>query len=703
MRARAAWAWRVFLLSALVAPPLAAQLAPGAPGEKPSWTNGNKQAVGTSSTLESKVWFTLADGVLTEVYYPRVDVANTRKLELLVADGQGFFESESADCDQRVESVDSSALAFRQVNASRSGRWRTTKTVIADPDRSAVLVRVRFERLKPGALRLFAFLDPAVANSGLHDSGYQQDGALVTEDAGVGLALVSSSGFAQASSGYLGTSDGLRELRAGQALPRYARAADGNVAQLAELRLPPGAQAVELTLALGFASEGSLAVRTARAALERPFADTLLAYRKGWNEYVASLRTSSRHPALFRMAAMQLKAHEDKTARGAMVASLTKPWGHESDASEATVGGYHLVWSRDLYHVATALAALGDKGAADRALSFLFDVQQRPDGSFPQNSWLDGRPYWTSLQLDEVAYPLILAHELGRNDGESWVRHVRPAAEFLVARGPATPQERWEEEGGYSPSTIAAEIAGLVAAAAIAEHNRDLEAAERYRGVARDWAARVEGWTVARSGPHSERPHFLRLSQQGRPDSGQALEINNGSGSFDEREIVDAGFLELVRLGIRPPGDPLVAHSLEVVDRVLRVETPSGPGFYRYNHDGYGEKADGRGYDGTGVGRLWPLLTGERGEYELLRGGDAARYLDALAAFANQGLMLPEQVWDRPDAPRSALRFGAGTGSATPLAWSCAGFIRLALALEDGRPVGQPRIVREFFQGAAQR
>src|SRR5262249_18474254 len=153
------------------------------------------------------------------------------------------------------------------------------------------------------------------------------------------------------------------------------------------------------------------------------------------------------------------------------------------------------------------------------------------------------------------------------------------------------------------------------------------------------------------------------IAQHGQPDGGEPLEINNGGGTWDERAIVDAGFLELVRLGIRPPTDPLVTASLAIVDRTIKVETPKGPGWYRYNHDGYREKGTGRGWDLTGVGRLWPLLTGERGEYELARGGDARPLLDTMRRFANAGRMLPEQVWDRAGSPAPHLRFGEGTGS----------------------------------------
>jgi len=694
------WSARATLLATLVLAPAlgwTGSRAPGAPGERPTWTNGNKQGLGTSAGPESRVWFTLGDGALTEVYYPTLDAPNTRLLELVVVAPDGSVERETQDTEHGVAVPDPQALLFTQSNVSRSGRFRIVKSTITDPRRPVVLQQVRFEPLLPG-LRLFVFFDPALANSGMGDEGRAERDALLAQEGRVATALVAQPRFRAVTSGYLGSSDGLTELRSGRPLPAYVHSGRGNVAQIAELSLPASGPAT-LTLALGFGSKMNAAQREARASLMRPYEDVRRDYAAGWAQYLAPLRRlQGPHAHTFAMAAMVLKAHEDKTHAGAMVASLTKPWGDDADASAAGVGGYHLVWSRDLYHVATAFQLLGDSGAAGRALDYLFRVQQRPDGSFPQNTWLDGRPYWPSLQLDEVAYPLVMAQEQGRTDARTWRRHIRPAAEFILKHGPATPQERWEEEGGYSPAAIAAQIAGLVCAAAVAERNGDADAASRYRATADEWADRVESWTVTRSGPHAREPYFLRLSQGGAPDSGQALEINNGGGSFDERSIVDAGFLELVRLGIRPPADPLVARSLAVVDRTIRVETPHGPAWYRYNHDGYGEKPDGRGYDKTGVGRLWPLLTGERGEYELANGRDARPYLDAMAGFANDGRMLPEQVWDRPEPPRPHLRFGEGTGAATPLAWTSAGFIRLALGIAEGRLLGQPKVVADHFE-----
>ncbi|MCA1613900.1 MAG: glucan 1,4-alpha-glucosidase [Acidobacteria bacterium] len=672
-------------------------LAPGAPGADAQWPSAGKTAVGTSNTLGSKVWFTLRGGVLTEVYYPTVDVANSISLQLVVAPaGGGRVETEAEDTTHRVEAADARALTFRQINTAKSGAYTITKTYVCDPERSTVLIDVQFAARRPGAHALYVHYDPALNNSAMHDSAWTQGGALVASDAGRTSALVSSGGFAETTNGYAGAGDGLKQLReSGRLTNPWPRAADGNVVQVA--RLAPGAR---FTLALGFGKGEEEAAGNARASLSKGFARARAEYERGWREYLASLRrVAPKYQTQFDMAAMVLRAHEDKTFRGAQIASLSVPWGGGANANEPNVGGYHLVWSRDLYQVATALYAMGDKAGADRALDYLFKVQQKPDGSFPQNSWLDGRPFWGSLQLDEVAFPLVLAYTLGRTDNETWAKHVKPAADFLVKHGPRTPQERWEEKPGYSPSTIAAEIAGLVCAAEIARRNDAHASAAIYLAAADDWARSVERWTVTSTGKHGDGNYYLRITENDDPNDGQVMNAGNGGGDHDEREYVDAGFLELVRLGVKRADDPLVEKSLRVVDQVIRVETPNGPAWYRYNHDGYGEMDDGRpwNFDGkyTGKGRLWALLSGERGQYELARGdGEAARLrLDHMIGFGNEGLMIPEQVWDRPESPSPDFKFGEGTGSATPLAWSMAQFIRLAANLEEGRNVETPDIV----------
>jgi glucoamylase len=689
----------LFIIALLNTPPSQAQmpdsnLAPGAPGKDAHWESAGKIGVGTSNTLESKVWFTLTERVMTEVYYPTVDVANVRMLQFIVVSQNGKrVEVESEDTTPFIDTLDPRSLSFRQLNTAKSGAYKISKTYIVDPQRHTIQIGVHFETSSKTPYQLYVYYDPSLNNSGMHDSAWTEGGALLSADGDKASALVSSTGFVETANGYFETSDGLVQLRrTGRITNPYARAADGNVVQVARIRQPSS-----FTIALGFGKEAGEALKNARASLKRTFAAVRDEYDNGWHDYLSSLRrVEQKYQQQFDRAAMILKAHEDKTYRGAMVASLSVPWGGGANANEPNTSGYHAVWARDLYQVATAFHAMGDKPSADRALDYLFRLQQKPDGSFPQNSWLDGRPAGGGLQMDQLAYPLILAYQLGRTDNETWIKHVKPAADFIVKHGPATPQERWEEEAGYSPSTIAAEIAGLVCAAEIARRNYDERAASVYLKTADEWARRVERWTATTTGPHNERNYFLRISDDEDPDDGARLEINSNGGTYDEREIVDAGFLELVRLGIRRADDPLITRSLAVVDKLIQVETPNSAAWYRYNHDAYGERADGGNYDArSGQGRLWTLLTGERGQYELARGDRAAamKRLDAMLGFANAGLMIPEQVWDKTVSPRPSLRFGEGTGSATPLAWSMAQFIRLVVNLQEGRNLDTPDIV----------
>ena len=731
-------------------------LAPGGPGKDAQWASAGKQGVGTSAGNQSKVWFTLQGGALTEVYYPDVTVANVHLLQFVVVNPRTKkVETERDDANHQIKVLRPDSLTFQQINTAKSGEWKITKNYITDPERDSVLIDVRFGT-KNRQLNLYVYYDPSLGNSGMGDKAFAPAPRIATgNDPGPTLpesldstsvfglgasdgirnsALVFSSPISQMSNGYYGVSDGLEQLRKyGRIKEPTWRTQEGNVVQIAQIDRPE-----HFTAILAFADEKDefgTAFANAGETKLKGFARCLREYEKGWANYIKTIpRVDPKYQAQFNMAAMQLKAHEDKKNPGANIASLSVPWGGGENANENNVGGYHLVWSRDLYQVATAFMALGDKAAAERALNFLFKVQQKPDGSFPQNSWLDGRPFWGSLQMDEVAYPLILAYQLGKNDKATYENHVKKAADFIVKNGPATPQERWEEESGYSPSTIAAEIAGLVCAADIARKNGDVESASRYLKTADDWQANIEKWTATTTGNYGDGNYYLRITQNGKPDAGEKIELNNGSGFFDEREIVDAGFLELVRLGIKSPDDPLIVKSLKVIDQVIKVDTPHGPGFYRYNHDGYGEMDDGRrwNWDGkyTGKGRLWALLSGERGQYEIVlcekeianvrknavkdprfrKQGIACQInafarLNTMADFANDGLMIPEQVWDSAKVPIADLqfspnlKFGEGTGSATPLAWSMAQFIRLAANLKTGRGLDTPDIVFDRYAG----
>ncbi len=693
------------------APAASAQGAPAA------WGVGGKEGIGTSATVDSKLWFTLARGQVQEVFYPTIDVANVQGLEFIVVgpDGKPVTASQAL---HRTSLADERSLTYRQESTDKVASWRLSRTYAADPARATLLVGLRLEALKPGPYRLFVRYDPSLAGSGQCDTGSAADAMLLARDDGqcdatnilkgttVASALAASAGLRDPASFHAGSAaDGVADLLADGRLdrPQAATAGGGNLVQLAEVPLGPDGQA---TLALSFGPDTGTAAEAARASLSRPFDAVLADYQRGWRAYLDGLAKPPRFladkglAALYNVSVMGLKAHEDKTFPGANVASLSHPWGEAMDADQCCKHGYHAVWARDLYHVSTAQLALGDRAAAERSLDYLFTVQQKPDGSFPQNTRLDGTPIWGSLQMDEVAFPLLMAWQLGRTDAATWAK-VKKSADFILDNGPDTPQERWEENSGASPSTIAAQVAGLVAAAEIARANGDNGSAARYLETADLWQSKVVEWTATRTGtiPGTDGSYFLRIARTGNPDKAERITITNGGGSHDQRAIVDQSFLELTRLGVLAPDHPMVEKSLAVTDKVIGRPAPGDKGgpprlFYRYNHDGYGETADGEPYTGQGVGRLWPLLSGERGQYELQRGRDAMPYLLAMAATANDGLMLPEQVWDRDDGP---YRYGQGTGSATPLAWSMAQFVRLALSIDKGAPVDLPSIVADRY------
>jgi glucoamylase len=687
--------------SAALAAQTATELAPGGPGQNAHWPSAAKKGFGTANTLASKVWFTLNDGVMTEVFYPTLDVPNVQTLQLVIVQGSKV-QTESEDTVHRLEVLDPQALSFRQVNTAENDTYTITKAYVTDPERSSVLVDVAFQwnETGPCGCSLYIYYDPSLNNSGMHDSAWIDGDWLVASDGDKASALtVTNAGLLDQTNGYLGTSDGLTQLRRSGSIRRHLRAMDGNVVQMARVKLPLGItrSTERFTIVLAFGRNPDEAIRNGQGSVRMGIEAVRAGYQRGWHEYVKTLRrVAPEHQQQFDMAATVLKALEDKTHRGAMIASPSVPWGGGPNANEPTITGYHAVWSRDLYHVSTAFLAMGDRASANRALDYLFKIQQKADGSFPQNSWVDGRAIGGGLQMDQVAFPIILAYQLKRHDRKTWLKHIKPAADFILSRGPRTEQERWEEKPGYSPSTIAAEIAGLVCAAHIGSLNRDRSSAATYRKKADEWFSNLDLWTRTTTGRYGVKSYYLRLSNDEDPNDGAKIEINSGGGSYDEREIVDAGFLELVRLGIKPAADQSIRSSLAIVDELIRREPPQGSAWYRYNHDAYGERADGGPYDGrTGIGRLWTLLTGERGQYELARGNrvGARQHLHAMMRFANEGMMLPEQIWDRPESPRADLRFGAATGSATPLAWSMAQFIRLAINLKIGHNSDTPAVV----------
>ncbi len=709
--------FRVAVLLFLLTPGTAfAAVAPGAPGQKALWTEADKDGFGTATGTRSKVWHTLDDGELTEVYYPDIATPALRDLQFVISDGRRFAERERQSAGHAIALADQRSLTYTQTNTTR--RYRIVKTYVTDPRRDALVVDVRFVSRTGKKLKLYALADPALSNDGDDDRGRSVRRALVAHDKQAASALLASPRFRRTSSGYLGRSDGWTDLRSDHKMSwTYRASKPGNVVQTALTALD-GVKRRHMTLVLGFGRTGASALSTAHTALRTGFRRSATRYAAGWHAYLGSLtpRPASAAPfaTTYDVSAMTLAASEDKTHRGAYVASPSMPWAF-GQGLEKPSSVYHLVWSRDLYQIATGLLAAGDRAGAGRSLDYLFGSQQTPDGCFPQNSNLDGTKHWENLQLDEVAFPVVLAWQLGRRDAKTF-GSVKRAVGCILEKGPATPQERWENQSGWSPATIAAEIAALVCAADIARANGDTASAVEWEAKADDWQSKVDGWTATPNGPYDPQPYYLRLSKHGDPNVGTTYDIgDSGPTKVDQRKVTDPSFLELVRLGVKRFDAPVVLTTLGVVDRRLAVDTPHGRFWHRFDFDGYGEKQNGSPWDvnlptnptedwakNTTIGRVWPIFAGERGEYELAAGQSIAARgrLAAMASAAGPGHMLSEQVWDqfRPSGSAGFPR-GLETTSASPLAWSHAQFLRLAWSIEAGHPVERPSVVACRYAG----
>ena len=738
--------------------------APGGPGIEPHWTSSAKSGVGTAFDGRSLVWFTVSHGIVDEVYYPRVDQANTRDFGLLITenrDGQPpHLSEEKRDTRSEVHLLAPGVPGYRLVNTGVDGRYEIDKTIITDPERDVLLQRVRFRALA-GSLRdyrVYALLAPHIGNQGYGNDAwadaYKGDAMLFACRGPIAMALASSVGWCARSCGYVGVNDGWHQLHEQGQLDEFTEARDGNVALTGEVdlmacvRTIDGTEVAEFVLALGFGSGPAEAAQRARMSLASHFDRVQDSYVAQWRSFhqrtlgprlgggslvpeavradaerefpalaEKSLRSErasgsgdprDRTPIeiptplfdLFWQSAALLAVHGDKRSSGALAASLSIPWGQSRGDHE--LGGYHLVWPRDLVECAGGLLAAGHPRIARRTLRYLISTQEA-DGSWPQNMWLDGTAYWRGKQLDEVAFPILLAELLHREgaleDVDPWPM-IRKAAGFIIRQGPVTEQDRWEEDAGYSTFTLAVEVAALVVAAQYADRAGDRETAQVLRDTADAWNENIERWTYVRDAGIAGFPgvdgYYTRIAP---PDLAAIADdvdtpadlvvVRNrpvGAGETMYQRMVSPDALALVRFGLRDANDERIVNTVRVIDALLCRRTRTGPVWHRYNGDGYGEHEDGAPFDGTGVGRGWPLLVGERAHYELARGHpDAAlQLLGVMRAQASDGGMLPEQIWDAADIPALELINGRPTGGAMPLAWAHAEYVKLVRSLLDG-------------------
>jgi glucoamylase len=693
--------------------------APGWPGIPPRWTTSAKSGVGTALSSVSRVWFTLSHGILDEIYYPRVDEACTRDFGLIVTDGAGFFAEEKRDCTFELSRLEDGVPAFELINTHTGGRFRIHKHILTDQRADVVTQQIRLEILDGSKLRLFALLAPHLVNAGAHNTAwigdYKGHRLLFAEGSGTRLALGCSRPFPACSVGFVGSSDGWQMLHSdGHITAEYDRAADGNVALCAEISDPT----TEFRLSLGFGRSAPEAGFRVRANLQTPFNRQMEEYSSHWLAWQSQLRTLDRKVDghnVYRISTTVLRCHESPTFQGGLIASLSIPWG--GSKGDDDLGGYHLVWPRDLSQTAGAFLACGAHDEVVRVVRYLRAVQE-DDGSWPQNCWLDGSPYWHGVQLDECAFPILLL-DMAWRDGAvarpilaAYWPMVARACGFVISHGPRTNQDRWEENAGYTPFTLAVVVAALLAAADLAEACEVEEVVDYLRDTADAWNEQIEDWIyvsdTALAREVGVAGYYIRIA----PDvPGESLAATRGTvevrnrfghtGDVGADELISTDALALVRFGLRAADDPRIVDTVKVIDHVLKVDLPYGPGWKRYNGDGYGEHDDGRAYDGTGIGRPWPLLAGERAHYELAAGrrAEAERLLEVLEAGASPGKLLPEQVWDGAPIPERELLPGEPSGSAMPLVWAHAEHIKLLRSLADGAVFDRPpQPVRRYLR-----
>lgn len=729
---------------------LAENLASDGPGARATWTTGNKIAVGTAATGGSKVWFTVAKGITTEVFYPRLDIPNLQDMQYLVTDGATFADLERDATKHAVSMPDEKALEYTITNTDKRSppKYRISNTYVTDPKRNTLLIRTKLESLDGGHYRLYLRMNPSMAGGGGNDRAWW-DGANValmssgTETLfGATMTIVSALKIAEPNGliahdiGYAGmASDCAVDLLADFRLDNQfdVTANNGNVVLCGEIgRI--GSGTTIFTLAQGYGHDAASALASVNGSLDDGFASIEASYRSGWHSYMnspaikavpASVSGDAQRRRSYRVALMTLHAAEDKTFPGANIAAFASPWG-DFQNGEALNDGYHRVWGRDLYHQATGLMAAGDMAHALRMTRFMWDQQfvAKPTGgegttyapgSFPRYSPVSGIVGATPVQLgcceqlDQSGFALVLAWMTGLSDATLYER-IKMAARHIQSTGPAT-IERWEEMVGKSPSSMAAEIAGLVAAADMARQNGDTGSAISWEATADAWLASLPAWTLTSTGAWGGHPgfgvYFERLDNTASPNDSATIHLANGD--YPERDVVDFGFLELTRLGVFTPNHWMVARSLLPTalaadnNSGMQVRLPNGDVYFRrYVHDYYGESnLDCSGWPANApqrYGRPWPLLSGERGEFELANHRPAAPYLQSMADATNDGFFIPEQIWDRSDIP--CFPIGKPTGSAAPLTWAEGQYLRLAQSIDAGHNLETPTVVLARYGGA---
>jgi glucoamylase len=677
--------------------------AKGKPGQKPMWSSGAKTLAGTAASSRSRIWFTIGNGTINELYFPDVDQANTRSVRFLVTDGKNFFSDEQWDADHSVTWLAPGVPGCHIQSKCKAGRYTIIKDIVTDPLRDTLMMRVRFiaHKNKP-PLKLFLFEEPQMGDRGEDNTAwigqYKGLSMMFAQREHTSLATAFDPPALQMTCGYVGTSDGCKALSSFKGLPDANMAAQGNIALTAEIDTARNHGKFLVSLACG--SNPAEAAQQARAGTLVDFDTTQALFLQHWQErqatYFEIKDLSSSKLDMYRVSTAVLETHQSKRFPGAFIASLSFPWGF--DRSDADIGGYHVLWPRDMCETAMGKLASGDARSARSALFYL-SCTQNQDGGWSQNMWLDGTQHWGAIQMDSMALPILLAAKIRQQkalEGCDPGPMVHGAACFLLQHGPVSQQGRWESTPGYSVYTLATEIAALLAAADFAEDAGHHSGASFLRETADAWYDSIDELTYAADTPlsrkHGVSGYYMRVTPPTiiEHESVGHLRIkmpNHPAGSRTARaiDIVSPDALALVRFGLRKADDPRILDTIKIIDATLKRDTATGPGWTRSTDDGYGEKKDGRPFDKSGIGRVWPLLAGERAHYEIAAGNHQAalELLRTMARQTSEAGMIPEQIWDGKDIPKRFLFNGHPAGSGMPLVWAHSEYIKLLRSLHQ--------------------
>ncbi|HYJ63375.1 MAG TPA: glycoside hydrolase family 15 protein [Parafilimonas sp.] len=687
--------------------------APGAPGVKANWTSAAKDGVGKALSANSSVSFTIGDGILNEIYYPREDVACVKDMEFIVTDGENFFSEEKRNTQHRIKTVKPGVPLYQIVNTCIDKKYQIKKEILCDPFRQTVLQNITFTKAKNVKnLNLYALLSPHLNDKGDNNSGwigeYKGVQMLFAKSDGLFLAMACSAKWLKRSVGFACVSDGWTDLHQHKKMEwQYTHADNGNITLTAEIDI---SSTNNFLLAISFGTNPDEAANHAVASMLDGFESAKKFYIKSWQVWLKELHNLK--GKILKESASVLRVNEAKSFPGGIIASSSTPWGEIKGDDENA--GYHVIWPRDLVESAGGFLALKTHDDVLRVLNYLISTQES-DGSWLQNMWLEGTPHWQGIQLDQTALPLLLIDKCRTFkifDKERMRRYwpaVKNAISYLIINGPYTQEDRWERNKGYTAFTLAAEIAALLAAAGIAEENNEKDLATYCRETADCWSDNIENWIYATGTSLAKKynvdGYYIRINpyidvpaEQLKDKYIHIANRDKEDGRMLVNEVICVDALALVRFGLRAPDDEKILNTIKLIDATLKVETPFGSCWHRYTKDGYGEDEHGNPYDGKGIGRAWPLLTGERAHYEIAAGNfnEAKKLMRAMEAFANNGL-LPEQIWDTDDIPDKKLFFGRPSGSAMPLTWAHAEYIKLCASVKEKKVFDMPHQTQERY------